>query len=67
MRAAAFVMPMPSCEQVELLGRLVQPRGETRRVQQPPEVVARVREVRVRFRRDAAGIDPAEDDPKIRA
>ena len=36
----------------------MKPRG----VEQPPEVVARIREVRARRGRDAAGVDPAEDD-----
>ena len=47
--------------------RLVEPRREARRVEQPPEVVARVREVRVRRGGDAAGVDPDEDDPQARA
>jgi hypothetical protein len=35
-------------------------------VQQPPEVVARIREMRVRGCRNAAGIDPDEDDVESR-
>jgi hypothetical protein len=35
-------------------------------MQQPPEIVTRVREVRARGGRDAAGIDPDEDDAEIR-
>jgi hypothetical protein len=53
-------------EQLELLGWVVEPGCEVRRVQQPPEVVARIREVRVGRRRDAAGIDPDEDDIEAR-
>ena len=48
-------------EQAELLLRVVQARREAGVVQQPPEVVARVGEVRGGRRRDAAGVDPAED------
>jgi hypothetical protein len=44
-----------------LLGRTEEPRSEAGVVQEPPEVVARVREVRARGGRDAAGIDAAED------
>jgi hypothetical protein len=35
-------------------------------VQQPPEVVARIRKVRMGGSGDAARIDPAENDPKTR-
>jgi hypothetical protein len=35
-------------------------------VQQPPEVVARIRKVRMGRSRDTARIDPAENDPKTR-
>jgi hypothetical protein len=35
-------------------------------MQQPPEVIARIRKVRTGLGRDAAWVDPAEDDPKIR-
>ena len=41
-------MPTPSGEQLELLRRLVEARREAGGVEQAPEVVARVREVRVR-------------------
>ena len=51
----------PEREQLELLRRLVEPRREAGGVEQAPEVVARVGEVRVGGRGDAAGIDPAED------
>jgi len=37
-------------QQLELLGRLIQPRREARRIQEPPEVVARVGEVSLRER-----------------
>jgi hypothetical protein len=53
-------------QQLELLRRLVEPRREVRRVEQPPEVVARVREVRVRRRGDPSGVDAAEDDVEAR-
>ena len=39
----------PFLQQLELLRRLVEPRREARRMEQPPEVVARVREVRCRL------------------
>ena len=49
-------------EQVELLGSGRSSRGvKPGVVQQPPEVVARVREVGRRGRRDAPGVDAAED------
>jgi hypothetical protein len=35
-------------------------------VQQPPEVVARIRKVRVGRSGDTARVDPAENDPKTR-
>jgi len=35
-------------------------------MEQPPEVVARVREVRLRSRGDAARVDAAEDDLEAR-
>jgi hypothetical protein len=57
----------PLLQQLELLGRLVEPGGETGRVQQPPEIVARVGEVRMRGRGHAPRVDAAEDDPEIRA
>ena len=43
-RRAAFVSPMPKSSRVALLMGLEQPRREPGRVQQPPEVVARIRE-----------------------
>src|SRR5205823_1140909 len=43
--------PDPLPQHLELLARRVQPRREAGSVQQPPEVVARVREVRLRSRR----------------
>src|SRR5439155_17575118 len=49
-------------QELELLRRVVQARREPCRVQEPPEVVARIREMRLRRRRHTAGIDPAEDD-----
>jgi hypothetical protein len=36
-------------------------------MEQSPEIVARIGEVRVRRRRHPPRIDPAEDDPQIRA
>ena len=54
-------------EQGELLGRLVQAGGQTRGVQQAPEVVARVREVRARGGGHAARVDADEDDAEIRS
>ena len=56
----------PFLQQLELLRRLVEPRREARRMEQPPEVVARVREVRLRRRGDAARVDAAEDDLEAR-
>jgi hypothetical protein len=53
-------------ERLELLGRVELPRREPGRVQQPPEVVARVGEVRRGRRRDTARVDPAEDDRQVR-
>jgi hypothetical protein len=35
-------------------------------MQQPPEVVTRIRKVRMRRSGDAARVDPAENDPKTR-
>ena len=57
---------MPSSQQLELLRGLVEPRGEAGRVQEPPEVVARVGEVRAGRVGDAAGVDAAEDDAQPR-
>ena len=56
----------PELEQLELLVRLVEPRREAGVVEQPPEVVARIREVRAGRRRDAARVDAAEDDVEAR-
>ena len=56
----------PELEQGELLVRLEEPRREAGVVQQAPEVVARVREMRAGRRRDASGVDPAEDDREPR-
>src|SRR4029078_5822388 len=42
------------------------PRREPRRVQEAPEIVARVGEVRLRRVGDESGIDPAEDDAQAR-
>ena len=53
--------PVAELRQRVLLLRVVEPRREAGVVQQPPEVVARVREVRRRGRRDASRVDPAED------
>ena len=57
----------PERQQVELLRRIEEARREPGRVEQAPEVVARVREVGVRRVREAAGIDAAEDDARARA
>jgi hypothetical protein len=48
-------------QQLELLARVEEAWREARVVQQAPEVVARVREVRAGGGGDAAGVDPAED------
>ena len=53
----------PVRQQLELLGRLEDSRRESRRMQQAPEVVARIGEVRLRGRRHTPGIDPAEQHP----
>ena len=53
-------------QQLELLRGIVEPGREVRRMQQPPKVVARIREMRLGGRRDTAGIDPAEDDVEAR-
>src|SRR5581483_11258935 len=58
--------PVSQLEKRELLLRLVEPRREPRVVEQPPEVVARVREVRCGRRRDTAGVDSAEDADEAR-
>src|SRR5204862_6452330 len=49
---------------VELLVRAQEPRREARVGQEPPEVVARVREVRACGRRNETRVDPTEDDPQ---
>jgi hypothetical protein len=54
----------PLLQNLELLARLVEPRGQAGRREQPPEVVARVGEVRPGGRGHVAGVDPAEDDPQ---
>ena len=54
---------LAAAEQFELLRRRNRPQREAGLVQQPPEVVARVREVRLRRGRDPARIDPAEEHP----
>ena len=53
--------PEAERRQVVLLLRRVEPRSESGVPQQPPEVVARVREVGARGRRPAARVDAAED------
>ena len=63
-RSVRHADPLP--QQLELLRGLIEPRREPRRVQQAPEVVAGIREVRARGRRDAPRIDAAEDDSKPR-
>src|SRR5207302_3342918 len=51
-------------QQLELLGWREQLVREAGRMEQPPEVVARIGEVRAGGGGDASGIDPAEDDPE---
>ncbi len=53
--------PVAELRQRVLLLRVVEARREAGVVEQPPEVVPRVREVRRRGRRHASRIDPAED------
>ena len=53
----------PVSRRLELLARLEQARRQAGRVEQPPEVVARVREVRTRRCGYAARVDAAEDHP----
>src|SRR5439155_9860643 len=48
-------------EQLELLARCVHARCKAGVMEQPPEVVAWIGEVRRGSRRDAAGVDAAED------
>jgi len=57
--------PDPEVQESELLVRLEEPRRESGRIQQPPEVVTRIGEVRGRRVRPPARIDPAEDDRQI--
>src|SRR5205814_9519526 len=56
--------PDALAENLELLARLVQLRGDPGVREQPPEVVARIGEVRRGRRRDKARVDPAEQDPQ---
>ena len=63
-RSAAFVTPMPVAEQLPLLGRRDLVRREARCVEEPPEVVARVREVGGDRRGYPPGVDADEDDPE---
>jgi hypothetical protein len=58
--------PDGEARQVELLARIEQAWRESRFVEQPPEVVARVGEMRARSGGDPAGIDAAEDDDEPR-
>ena len=53
--------------QLELLLRREQTRGQAGVVEQAPEVVARIREVRAGGRRDASRVDAAEDARRGRA
>src|SRR5205823_8743733 len=52
----------PVVERLELLVRTQEPGREAGGVEQPPEVVPRIREMGSSSRRDEAGVDPAEDD-----
>src|SRR4029453_10597594 len=52
-------------ERLPLLLRHEQPSREPRRMEEPPEVVARIREVRRRRGRHAAGVDPAEEHAQV--
>lgn len=54
----------PERQQVELLRRLEETGRETRLVQEPPEVVARICEVGARGVGETSGVDSAEDDPQ---
>jgi hypothetical protein len=56
----------PELEQLELLARVEEPRREAGRVEEAPEVVARVGEVGVRGGGDTARVDPAEDGGEAR-
>ncbi len=53
-------------QQLELLGRLEEARREAGLMQQAPEVVPGIGEVRVRAVGEATGVDPAEDDQQPR-
>src|SRR5262249_43814880 len=53
--------PVAELRERELLLRVVQAQREARLVQEPPEVVARIREVGCCRGGHAAGVDPAED------
>src|SRR5262249_11310371 len=57
--------PDPFPEQGELFGRLVEARGQTSRVEEAPEVVARIREVRAGGGGHAPRVDADEDDAEI--
>src|SRR5205085_5976482 len=61
-----FRQPDPELQDLELLLRIEQSGCVAGFVQEPPEVVARVGEVRAGSGRDEAGIDAAEDDAKAR-
>src|SRR5256714_10259385 len=54
-------------EQEELLFGRVETGRQLSRVEQAPEVVARVREMRARLGRHATRVDADEDDPEIRS
>ena len=56
----------PEAEELVLLLRLQQTRCESGRMEQTPEVVARIREVRPCGSARPTGVDPAEDDPHTR-
>lgn len=56
--------PDPEREELELLARIEEARREAGGVQEAPEVVARIREVRTGGRARAPGIDAAEEDPQ---
>jgi hypothetical protein len=57
--------PHPEREQLVLLGRLEQTRGEAGRLQQSPEVVPRIGEVGAGLGAHASGVDAAEDDAQV--
>jgi hypothetical protein len=54
--------PDPEREQLVLVPRVEEARREARRVQQSPEVVPRIGEVRARLGAHAPGVDAAEHD-----